>query len=238
MASPTGEAQHRRLDSLQPGECRLASTASHRNIRILFLDVDGVLNTFADCTSSRAIVSAGWPCPLSLPLLKRLQRVLVRTGASIVLSSAWRTDREGLRALAHGFSVAGIDERRVVGATPLILGSRRALEIAGWLEAHGGSCSTWAAVDDLDLWSEAPRIMEGHAVRTYRKTGLTVEAAREIVSYLLADGDSAAASREPAADKARTEQAMQAAKALSCLNDREDVTPQPISTRNHIATTA
>jgi len=44
-------------------------------------------------------------------------------------------------------------------------------------------------VDDIDLWAEAPRVMERHAVRTRVSSGLTAEAARELASFLRANGD-------------------------------------------------
>ena len=37
--------------------------------RLLFLDIDGVLNTIASLSSPTAIVTPGWPGPLSKPLL-------------------------------------------------------------------------------------------------------------------------------------------------------------------------
>ena len=101
---------------------------------------------------------------------------------------------EALRAQAAGMAAALTKyatmeaawvEEREEGARKLakLKRERRANEIARWLEEYG-PCAAWAAVDDLDLWSEAPRVMEGHAVRTSRKTGLTVDAARELVGYL------------------------------------------------------
>ena len=156
--------------------------------RLLFLDIDGVLNTFATLGSSRAVTTNGWPAPISRPLLARLKRVLERTNALVVLSTAWRLDELGRRALQVGLASAGIDNSRIVGATPYQGGGPRAHEISAWLQTYG-PCAAWAAVDDIDLWSESPRAMESHAVRTSLATGLTVDAAREVVRNLLANGD-------------------------------------------------
>jgi HAD domain in Swiss Army Knife RNA repair proteins len=59
-------------------------------MKIIFLDIDGVLN----CRKT--------PNPRKLPyivdrkLLKRLVRLIERTGAKVVLTSTWRYDPAGL----------------------------------------------------------------------------------------------------------------------------------------------
>ena len=170
-----------------PGQCTLprGSLAAQR---ILFVDVDGVLNTLASCTSRESIVLRGWPGPLSRSLLNRLKRLVEQTHALIVLSSSWREHDLGLRALRNGFMLVGISCRIIIGSTPALGGPRRAPEILQWIEDFG-PCATWAAVDDIDLWAEAPRVMERHAVRTRVSSGLTAEAARELASFLRANGD-------------------------------------------------
>ena len=152
-------------DLLRPGSSLLAAGA-YADKRVLFLDVDGVLNTLASCSSRRAIVSPNWPGPLSAPLLARLGKVLSATGAVVVLSSTWRLHDAGVAALMHGLRFSGIDTSICCGATPSLPGRPRAHEIAEWIDTHG-PCATWAAVDDLDLWCEDPTRMNGHAVRTH-----------------------------------------------------------------------
>jgi len=170
------------LTDMQPGSSkRLAG--SYCTERLLFLDVDGVLNCLATCSSPSAIVTEGWPCPLAPALLRRLRRVLEATGALVVLSSAWRMQEISRVALAKGLLQVGIPLARIVGSTPYLPGRPRAHEVLQWLECYGPPAA-WTAVDDLDLWSEAPLAMEGHAVRTYIKSGLTEAAARETVSHL------------------------------------------------------
>ena len=168
-----------------PGES-LRGQGTFRGKRLLFLDVDGVLNKIETLTNPSAVVIPGWPGPLARPLLARLKKVLDRTGAFIVLSSTWRLYELGGVALRHGFELVGIDPALVVGATSDLKGVPRAHEIQQWLVNHG-PCASWAAVDDLDLWSESPRAMEGHAVRTFLASGLTVDAAKEIVKFLCVD---------------------------------------------------
>jgi hypothetical protein len=177
-----------RLQALPlPGTCT-QPRGSLASQRVLFLDVDGVLNMVATLESREAIVTRGWPGPLARPLLKRLKRVLERTHALIVLSSSWREHELGRRALLNGLMLVGIDGRLVIGSTPVLGGPRRAPEILQWVDDFG-PCATWAAVDDIDLWAEAPRVMDRHAVRTRLTSGLTAEAARELTCFLRANGD-------------------------------------------------
>lgn len=117
-------------------------------LRLLFLDVDGVLNT-ADSKNSGTI------CPA---LLSRLREVIAATGASVVLSSTWRNFPQ-LRVLI----MAALPKGSVVGQTPLEdervwRNDVRPREIRDFLcqvEADVGHVTAWAAVDDMDLISQA-----------------------------------------------------------------------------------
>eukprot|EP00965_Chrysotila_dentata_P012737 420552-Pleurochrysis_carterae.AAC.2 len=167
---------------MEPGSS-LYPKGAYRNSKILFLDVDGVLNKLATCSSGAAIVTPGWPGPLSKPMLQRLKRLLDQTGALIVLSTMWRMRSLGISALLNGFKIVGIPTSKIVGATPFIPGGVRAPEILQWLNSYG-PCAAWAAVDDIDLRGQAPREMNGHAVLTFVTSGLTTEAAASIVGCL------------------------------------------------------
>jgi HAD domain in Swiss Army Knife RNA repair proteins len=65
-------------------------------MKVIFLDIDGILN----CPTT--------PNPRQFPyvvdkrLLLRLQKLLDRTGAKVVLSSSWRIDPVGLFAASIG----------------------------------------------------------------------------------------------------------------------------------------
>ena len=54
-------------------------------MRVIFLDVDGVLN----CRHTRTRTSDGW-CFVDDYLVRRLRELVVRSGARLVLSSTWR----------------------------------------------------------------------------------------------------------------------------------------------------
>ena len=131
------------VNCIRPGSSLRAGYAGQR---VLFLDVDGVLNTLASLSNPASILTPGWPGPLSKPLLVRLGKVLARTEAVIVLSSTWRLYTMGIIALLRGLYTVGIDQSIIVGSTPSLPGRPRAHEIGQWLEAYG-PCAAWAAVD-------------------------------------------------------------------------------------------
>src|SRR3954447_6723030 len=92
-------------------------------MKVIFLDIDGVLN----CSKT--------PNPKQLPyivdraLLRRFMAVTRRTQAKVVLTSTWRYDAAGRWAAKHH----GI---RFIGWTPDLPGISRCDEIKRWLKAH------------------------------------------------------------------------------------------------------
>ena len=141
-------------------------------MRVLFLDVDGVLNR----TGFRPVTSVGLRSWIEPELAGRLSELLVLTGASVVLSSDWRIGRE-LAHLQDELSTAGIT-CSVVGTTP-VLGTERWQEIEAWRSAHRVGLDAIAIVDDgFDMGPLAPRF-----VRTSPLNGLdddAVDALRQL----------------------------------------------------------
>jgi hypothetical protein len=154
--------------------------------RILFLDIDGVLNTNSTCDlpADDVIRTRGWPCLLSVAHLHTLREVLDTCACDVVLSSTWRLNELGCRTLERGLRAARIPCERVVGATPdLRQHGSRPDEILAWMRAHGGG-AVWAAIDDMPLEREQPEGMRGHCVRTSMDTGLDGDAAHACVGLL------------------------------------------------------
>ena len=179
---PADDGQLDGLSWVSPGASRGGASE-----KLLFLDVDGVLNTSGDVDEEDTIRTANWPCVLSLPHLRTLKAVLDLTGADVVLSSNWRLVELGCRALERGLRAAHIPCERVVGATPDHRphhGSRQD-EILAWLRQHCGSAPpAWVAVDDLPLERTQPAGMRGHCVLTDTATGLDSDAAHACVLLL------------------------------------------------------
>jgi hypothetical protein len=111
-------------------------------MRVLFLDIDGVLNRRnfqpADSTGLRS-----WIEP---ELAARLSDVLRRAGAAIVLSSDWRIGR-GRDVLAEELRAAGVDGF-LRDVTPHLAGLPRWREIEAWMADQGFAYEHAVIVDD------------------------------------------------------------------------------------------
>jgi len=144
------------------------------NSKLLFLDIDGVLNSTHD-------IQRGVQLDPSKVLL--VEGACLATGARIVISSNWRFlhDVEELKWL---LKVAGLRRSRVVGVTPGSTESRGREVLSYLQEVWGrGSWSDYRYVildDDSDFLPEQiPRL-----VRTNKKYGLTVSDANRAIELL------------------------------------------------------
>lgn len=141
-------------------------------MRVLFLDVDGVLNR----TGFRPEDSVGLRSWIEADLAQRLCEVLHATGAGIVLASDWRLNR-ALDEVRDELRAAGIDAA-LIGATPELRGQPRWREIEAWMVQHTMAREAIVIVDDLhDMGPLAERF-----VRTSPLTGLDAVAAQAIVA--------------------------------------------------------
>jgi hypothetical protein len=149
-------------------------------MKLIFLDIDGVLNSdrfFAEAQPARWGIGHIDPGAVG-----RVEELARRTGAHIVISSAWRHAYPvaDLRVILR---VAGL-EARIVGATPDLDdggpdGLVRAAEITAWLEGHALRAEhgfaelveRYVILDDLeDFGALEPRV-----VRTRFADGLLEE---------------------------------------------------------------
>lgn len=140
--------------------------------KLIFLDIDGVLDTYKSHYM------------LDPVLLDRLGNILGRTGAWIVISSSWRcsnvpdtveflTDYENPRVGSNPFPFTD----RVVGITPILYSvldgdidrpATRGEEIAAYLKSH--PCDSYVILDDCD---EVFRDQQPHLVLVNDEVGLS-----------------------------------------------------------------
>jgi hypothetical protein len=105
-------------------------------MKIVFLDIDGVLN------STKTENSRKFPYIVDPELLERLKSLLAATGAQVVLSSTWRYDPVGLLAAKfHGIPL--------IDATPDLPEKPRRDEIRQWISEHHG-VDRFIVIDDED----------------------------------------------------------------------------------------
>jgi HAD domain in Swiss Army Knife RNA repair proteins len=105
-------------------------------MKIIFLDIDGVLNCKATPNPR------DFPYIVDKKLLIRLKRLLNKSKAKVVLSSTWRYDPVGVFAAKHG-GVPFID------VTPDMPRRPRRDEILAWLKKHP-EVRRFAVIDDDD----------------------------------------------------------------------------------------
>lgn len=134
-------------------------------MKVVFLDIDGVLN----CSKTKN--PRKFPYVVDPKLLARLNKLLERTAAKVVLSSSWRLDPIGIMAAKH-WGVPFID------ACPDLPKKARSEEIVGWIAAHP-KVSRFVVIDDEDDELDDLPLFQPSC-----KTGLTPEIAKAVERYL------------------------------------------------------
>lgn len=132
---------------------------------VIFLDIDGVVHSLygQDIFKESCLVL--------------LEKIVLGTGASIVLSSTWRT-----QAKSYAMVNTMLRQRRlpeIVDRTRDLSAEMhryipREVEICEWLDRHP-EVTRWIAIDDMDLQSDSTEWahrLRGHFVHTNPNTGL------------------------------------------------------------------
>lgn len=157
-----------------------------REVPLLFLDIDGVLNRTATAPQIN----------LEQDKVDRLRDILDKSGADVVLSSYWRAFEE---YIAYTFGRMGAQGERVVGRTPGnphlqdsvahddAVKTTRIVEIASYMEERFGADQ--AAWPDFAIVDDKQVVPDGNAwssrfVRTTHDVGLTDELAAELLGVL------------------------------------------------------
>jgi len=134
--------------------------------RVLFLDVDGVLNSRNDCN----------PDGLGDFHLHQLKKIVDETQCVIVLISSWRLADDLTAKLRRAFERHGISIW--IDSIPDI-SSDRAEEVEAWI-ALNGPCGGVVLDDDCDGFEKTGL----RCVQTSVDHGLTEELATEVISAL------------------------------------------------------
>lgn len=169
-------------------------------MKVLFLDIDGVLNNHAWLMTEPARMIEIPPDDRGRPvyyagrfnpdLVSELNRVIDETGANIVISSSWRI--MGGEMLTNVFELVGI-KGKIIGLctgddmidpkTNLFLGAaQRGTLIRNWLDLNGErwGVTQWAVVDDSGDMDK----VRDRFVQTDFTEGLTRENADDLISLL------------------------------------------------------
>jgi hypothetical protein len=153
-------------------------------MKIVFLDIDGVLNHTQTRHAVVPTVEEPLPIPIAPECLARLNRLIAETGAKIVISSSWRNYARseeldlGAALVRHGLCAD------VIGETPDLANDRawldnwhvakgkpfdfelleRGWEIAEWIAAHP-EVTGFAILDDCsDMDVLKPWLVRTHPI--------------------------------------------------------------------------
>lgn len=133
-------------------------------MRVLFLDVDGVLNNYEMMHKEEYALCAF--------MINRLKRIIEATNATIILSSSWRLFEDRRECLRNTLEKHGL---KWEGRTPFIGPAKRCVEIEEWLERN--DVDKFAIIDDSK--EEHPFLF-----RTDINVGLTDEIADQVIEHL------------------------------------------------------
>jgi len=139
-------------------------------MKVIFLDVDGVLNSIP------TIRQFGHHF-IDHILVCLVERIVRETGCSIILSSSWRQDARDKKLVDEALNMQGLSVR---DCTPSIMGptSTRADEIRDWISRN--PVEKFAVIDDDD-WADTK---DGNFFKTDEDRGLTVEIAERVIKHL------------------------------------------------------
>jgi hypothetical protein len=139
-------------------------------VNVIFLDIDGVLNTRKTVERWRGCVG------INQVLARRFSRLQQATGAGVVLSSTWRLSRNW-KANMRRNGVIGIIDR-----TPNLRDRTRGEEIQAWPDAHA-EVQLYAILDDArDMLPHQPLFRT-----SFFRGGLTEEIVQRVQMHLSAN---------------------------------------------------
>ena len=160
-------------------------------MKVIFLDVDGVLNSEVSREQERNNFDNWMEHEVSEMHVNNLKKIVDATGAQIVLSSSWRFDHPKatgrdfivdplMKVLDRKLKAVGLD---IIDVTPDLRGKIRGAEIQDWLDRHSEVERFVILDDDVDMKDEQKPFF----VNTTFKNGLTDELSNKAIEILNKD---------------------------------------------------
>jgi hypothetical protein len=160
-------------------------------MKVIFLDVDGVLNSEVSREQERNNFDNWMEHEVSEMHVNNLKKIVDATGAQIVLSSSWRFDHPKatgrdfivdplMKVLDRKLKAVGLD---IIDVTPDLRGKIRGAEIQDWLGRHSEVERFVILDDDVDMMEEQKPFF----VNTTFKNGLTEDLANKAIEILNKD---------------------------------------------------
>lgn len=151
-------------------------------MKVIFLDIDGILNTHTTAGKPQAFVDDVGFNRFDPDAVKCLNKITDATAAKIVISSTWRIGcikNNTVNALYQHLSNEGVTGE-AIGTTPVLDGVRNK-EVDAWLDKN--SCEEYVILDDdLRFFSgDVPNLVH---VENGWNTGLKDEYANQAIQIL------------------------------------------------------
>jgi hypothetical protein len=128
-------------------------------LKIIFLDIDGVLNNLKDMKSDEPQTDV-WVRDYrkwNKEALEILNDIVEETGAKIVISSSWRKLEPDFQWWNEQFRLVKIDAE-CVGITPISRNGFRGREVKEYLSEHPEIESYVILDDESDFYPDQPRV--------------------------------------------------------------------------------
>lgn len=152
-------------------------------MKIIFLDIDEVLNSITSAVANHALGTAEQFSELRLDMVSvgLLKLLCDRTGASIVITSSWRK-KHTVKWFVTMFRRIGWADAPIIDKTVITAGGVRGVEIKMWLNKNPGVIN-YVILDDGDdiLFSQRTKF-----VRTTQLDGFRL---RHVLKALRVFGD-------------------------------------------------
>ena len=164
--------------------------------KILFLDIDGVLNTerhYEYCCKNGIASDERFGYPFDPDAIANLKKIIDETGAEIVISSSWKF--LGLSTMIDLWKERNLPGK-VIGITPQAMSDEvllnadltemglipfKGTEIDGWLSEHRRSVAQYAILDDVnDMLPE----QQNHFVQINPVVGITEQDSEKVIAIL------------------------------------------------------
>ena len=147
--------------------------------KILFLDIDGVLNTERQhwhCQMNGVAPVDRFGYAFDSKAAENLATILEETGAEIVISSSWKfLGLQTLQKMWQDRSLPGT----IVDITPD--GESKGWEIDEWLINHNGQISGYAIIDDENVMQPE---QQQYFVQTNPQFGITKKDVEKVINFL------------------------------------------------------
>eukprot|EP01084_Bolivina_argentea_P121910 216058_1 len=155
-------------------------------VKIIFLDVDGVLNSL-EYTPVQDIESPDDLYVIEEDKVKLLKQIVDKTNSKIVISSTWRNNAKQLQKLSNILNKYGM---KYLDCIPHLKDNdkNRVDEIEMFMNEYNKNndiqISKWIAIDDMDLMKYNPKLITKHFIHTTQQYGLTSQHVKQAIKLL------------------------------------------------------